>query len=399
MNFILFIKQSFSSLKANKLRSFLSTLWIIIWILSFVIMLSIWEWAKKSILDNFWSGWNVIKVEKWWSDSPKKNLVNIFDEKIISQIPEKVPNIASTLVIFEPLSQLKILYKIKPISWNLNIVAQNYFKFNDLKIILWTWFWSDDYEKKAKIAIIWYKLVRQTFGEENPIWKSIMISWHPFKVVWVLEEKWWNYDYVIFIPSTTAKEYFWKLKIASFEVAAKNEEIVTKASEDLKYYLTKKSALEKFSDLWIRVETNKEVVAQIWEFEKMFSYFLTWIWGISLIVWWIWIMNIMLVSVTERTREIWIRKAIWASNLNIMMQFLVESIILTLIWSSLAILMAYWIVSVLNWFLVNLFMQIVINSTVLITAIIVSISMWIIFGLMPAYKAARLKVIDALHFE
>lgn len=399
MNFILFIKQSFSSLKANKLRSFLSTLWIIIWILSFVIMLSIWEWAKQSMMNNFGSAWNVIKVTKWDAGASKKTLKDVFTIEVSDEILQKVPNVKENLPIFNWLNWVKINYKVKPIYGNINLVAQNYFKFRNVKILLWTWFWTDDFEKKSKIAIIWYRLVRKTFWEENPIWKSINIGWQVFTVAWVLEEKWWDYDENIFIPYTTAKKYFWKAKIVWYEVQAESENFVEKVSADLKYFLMKKAVSEKFSDLNIDVRSNKEMMEMISEFEKTFSYFLTWIWSISLIVWWIWIMNIMLVSVTERTREVWIRKAIWASNLNIMMQFLVESIILTLIWSFLAILMAYWIISILNWFLVGLWMKIVINSTVLITAIIVSISMWIVFGLMPAYKAARLKVIDALHFE
>lgn len=398
MNFILFIKQSFSSLKANKLRSFLSTLWIIIWILSFVIMLSIWEWAKKSMIESLGTEWNLIKVERWFWSKWNKNVRNIFTKEIAEQIPEKVPNIKDVLVTFDP-PGVKLVYKIKNIPWSLSIVSQNFFQFKNLKTILWSTFWKDDYEKKAKIAIIWYKLVKQTFWEENPIWKNINIWWQIFTVSWVLAEKWWWYDDFIFIPSTTSLKYFWKEKISGFEVNAKSDEVVNKATEDLKFFLMKKATAEKFNDLWISVRSNKEFMKMMWEFQKMFSYFLTWIWAISLIVWWIWIMNIMLVSVTERTREVWIRKAIWASDLNILMQFLVESIILTLIWSFIAIWLAYGIASILNTFLKEVWFEVFINSTVLMTAISVSVIMWISFGLMPAYKAARLKPIDALHFE
>ena len=111
-------------------------------------------------------------------------------------------------------------------------------------------------------------------------------------------------------------------------------------------------------------------------------------------------MNITLVSVTERTREIWIRKAIWASNFSVLFQFLIESVILTFLWSTIAIALSYLIVRFVDTYK-PLWpeLAIVINMDVLIIAIAVSITIWVVFGIMPAYKAARLKPIDALHFE
>lgn len=285
------------------------------------------------------------------------------------------------------------------VRWELKVVAKDYFSIKKAKIILWTVFSKEDFEKNANIAIIWYKIVRSTFGEENPIWKNIIIWWYNFKIAWVLEENWWNFDNYIFIPNTTSKKLFWNTNVTDFDVYAKEELVVEEAINYLKIYLSKKTWLEDI-DKAFSISANKEFLKQIWEFDKMFSYFLIWIWVISLIVWWIWIMNIMFVSVTERTREIWIKKAIWATNFNIMLQFLIESIILTLVWSLIAIIFSYLIVWFANWFLKEaLQMDILINSKVLITAISVSISMWIIFGIMPAYKAARLKPVEALYFE
>ena len=107
----------------------------------------------------------------------------------------------------------------------------------------------------------------------------------------------------------------------------------------------------------------------------------------------------MLVSVTDRPREIWIRQAIWATNWSILTPFLIDSIILTTIWAIIAILLAYLIASLLTNLLAEQELKVVINVVVLSWWIWVAFFMWIIFGIMPAYKAAKLKPIDALHFE
>lgn len=402
MNIFLYIRQAISALKSNKLRAFLSTLWIIIWILSFVLMLSIWEWARKSVLDTFWSEWNIINVtEKYWGqEETSSRLKNIFTEEIKEWILKKVPNVVDVLPEYTTPQYWKMVFKTTEIWWSLTVVPRNYFSVKEVKTILGSTFWEVDYENKNKVAVIWYKMVKKIFWDENPIWQRINIWWELFTVAWVLEEKWWAFDESIYIPTTTSKEFFWKADIRWFYVYAKNESVVEEVTNNLKIFLFKHSWVENYSEVRFSVSSNKQFIQNIWEFQKMFSYFLIWLWGISLVVWWIWIMNIMLVSVTERTREIWIRKAIWATNLTIMLQFLIESIILTFIGSIVAILLSYWSVSLLNSFVKEVtWFDVHINTKVLVIAISVAISMWIIFGLMPAYKAARLKIIDALHFE
>jgi len=124
--------------------------------------------------------------------------------------------------------------------------------------------------------------------------------------------------------------------------------------------------------------------------------FLWWIAWISLLVWWIWIMNIMLVSVIERTREIWIRKAIWAKKSDIIVQFLTEAIVISILWCIIA-----FGISLLGVYLVNKYspMPAKFSLNVIIFSSLVSMAMWIIFWLFPAWKAAKMKPIDALRFE
>ena len=123
----------------------------------------------------------------------------------------------------------------------------------------------------------------------------------------------------------------------------------------------------------------------------IFTYLLAAIWSISLLVWWIWVMNIMLVSVTERTREIWIRKAIWALNADIITQFLIESVVVTAIG---------WVIAII---LVNSFhiewINVSMTGSVVVLATTLTFIIWIVSWIGPAKKAAELQPIDALRFE
>lgn len=394
MNIYLFIKQAFGSIRANKLRSVLSTLGIIIWIASFVIMLSLWEWAKASILKEFsWSSNLITVLNKYSEGSFAKNILT---EEITNEIKEKVPWVIETFWILESWN-FEITYNDKYIGWQLYWLSPWYFDSKKIEIIYWSHFTENDYNNKNRIVIIWNKLVKEVFKKENPLWKKINIWWEVFIIAWLLQEKNWTFDYSLYIPNTTLKEVFNLQNIKEIEVIVENEEKIDEIKKNLEYFLFKKSFTNNKSDILFETRTNKEELKQVQWIIAKFSLLLWWIWAISLIVWGIWIMNIMLVSVTERTREIGIRKAIWATNWNIMTQFLVESIILTLIWSIIAIILSYWVVTLIDTLIPDF--SPLINLNVIIIATSVSIWMWILFWLMPAYKAAKLKPIDALHFE
>jgi len=400
MNIFLYIKQAFSALRSNKLRSFLSTLWIVIWIMSFVIMLAIWESTKKTMLEQFGKTANVISIYQNVSWESKKDQKNIFENEIVDEILKKVPNVKKAVLNYTSIWQ-NVIYKWTSVdAWTVYPVEQNFFDVKEAPKILWTYFSEEDFKNNQKSAIIWELLVKKVFKQENPIWKKISIGWELFLITWVLKEKDYGFDNNIFIPKTTSSKYFWKPQIDYMQVIVNDEKIFDDTKNKLNVFLFKKTWVEKYNDVNYRIQTNKELIKQLEQWINWFTYFLLFIWWISLLVGWIWIMNIMLVSVTERTREIWIRKAIWASNFSILLQFLIESIILTFVWSSLAIIFSYIFTYALGSALDSFWIrEVTIDFYVLIVAVSVAIFMWILFGIMPAYKAARLKPIDALHFE
>ena len=154
---------------------------------------------------------------------------------------------------------------------------------------------------------------------------------------------------------------------------------------------------------WFKVDSFADMIEQMKNSLQGMKMFLLAMWVISLLVWGIWVMNIMVVSVTERTREIWIRKAIGALNSDITLQFLVESVVITLIGWLIAFILSYWIVYLVNnamsWTDWGMWMSAEIDKSIVLSTFMITTLTGIIFGILPARKAAKLKPIDALRFE
>ena len=155
------------------------------------------------------------------------------------------------------------------------------------------------------------------------------------------------------------------------------------------------------SNAGFRIESFADMVEQMKKSLQGMKMFLLAMGAISLLVWGIGVMNIMIVSVTERTREIWIRKAIGALNSDITLQFLVESVVITLIWWFIAFLLSYGIVYLVNTTLSggDMGLSAEIDQNIVLTTFVITTCTGIIFGILPARKAAKLKPIDALRFE
>ena len=154
---------------------------------------------------------------------------------------------------------------------------------------------------------------------------------------------------------------------------------------------------------WFKVDSFADMIEQMKNSLQGMKMFLLAMWVISLLVWGIWVMNIMVVSVTERTREIWIRKAIGALNSDITLQFLVESVVITLIGWIIAFALSYWVVYIVNnvlwWAGSETWMSAEIDKSIVLSTFMITTLTGIIFGILPARKAAKLKPIDALRFE
>lgn len=405
---------SLDSLWRNKLRSALSTLWIVIWIASVSIMMALWEWLKEQMLqslsvsndvikisqkNNYWWGWGEWDDKKWKPEEKAYIQVKeVFNEQTVENIKKYISNV-KYIVWYWNWSWWDSFFEWKNIYASLFWVTQDYFKAKWLKISAWSWFEKKHFDKSSKVVILWSEFVKYDLEWKNPVWKKMMIWWYSYDVLWVLEKSNdWQSNYAIIIPFPTARDSAWVKKFEEILVYVNDIQKIEPTKKDLLYLLLKLSWVSTPTDVLFWIVSNDEAIKEINKTINQVKLFLWWIAWISLLVWWIWIMNIMLVSVVERTREIWIRKAIWARKRDILTQFLVESIVISILWAIIAFL-----ITILWVYLINKYapwdFKAVINLNVVMFASWVSVLMWIVFWLLPAWKASKMKPIDALRFE
>lgn len=406
MNFKLLFRQALWSLLANKLRSSLSILGIVIGISSVIVMLAVGEGAKQAILSSFDNVENLIMVQKRYDmgeggeDQGQQTGYqgkDIFTPEVSQEIKQKVPWILSVVPI-SSVQAWEILYQGQSMYGSFFGVFEDFLEIKSLALTAWRFFDSKDVEDSKKYVILGSKIAQESFGGSGELIGQELYIWGTkFHILWILAEKNWEVDYSIYVPITTAKERVGLVTIDKIEVYVAADMDIEQAKRNIWYFLYKKSALSDPSQAKFYIETNKDILKQVNEIVLQMRLLLGAIGSIALIVWGIGIMNIMLVSVTERTREIGIRKAIGATRMDILIQFLTEAIVLSLIACIVAIALSYGITKAISTFAPNF--QAIISLQVVIVASSVSIMLWIIFGITPAYKASKLKIVDTLRYE
>ena len=261
----------------------------------------------------------------------------------------------------------------------------------------WDKFSERNMNKNEDVAIVNKNAVDELFDDVYPIWEYVYYNNRKFRIIWVLEEE--SIFSQVFIPITTYQQKVDNsTKIWSITVILWYDDDVDEWMNKIKYFLMRKYNVKHIDLAGFTVTSLSAIWDAIDKAMWIFTYLLAAIGSISLLVWWIGVMNIMLVSVTERTREIWIRKAIWALNADIITQFLIESVVVTAIGWIIAIILARLAIQLVNsfhieWINVSMTMDVVVLATTL-TFII-----WIVSWIGPAKKAAELQPIDALRFE
>ena len=264
---------------------------------------------------------------------------------------------------------------------------------------------SSDVDGAAKVCLIGRTIAQNLFGAEDPLGKMIRIKKVPFTVVGVLEAKGQSpqgtdQDDVIFLPLRTAQRKLlgsqFPNTVGSILVKARSEEQLARAEEEITALLNQRHRITNGKESDFTVRNLSEILAVAEQSSKAMSLLLGAVASISLIVGGIGIMNIMLVSVTERTREIGIRMAIGAKKNDILLQFLTEAVLLTLLGGILGIVLgaggATIVSNILSW-------PTLISPVAITVAVLFSGAVGIFFGFYPARKAASLNPIEALRYE
>ncbi|MCX5781530.1 MAG: ABC transporter permease [Elusimicrobia bacterium] len=399
-----YFSQAMRSMFSNKIRSILSILGVLIGVASLIAMLALGRGAQEDVKKNLSSlGSNLLFIRAGPSRSAGISLgsgtvtrLTLLDEIAIRDRIAGVNRIVSTVG-----GRGQLTYGGK--NWNTQIygTGSDYPVMHNSSPSEGRFFTPDEVTSRAKVALIGWTVRKNLFGNENPIGKFIRVMKIDFQVIGILPTKgssgWRDYDDMIAIPVNTAmyrvlgKEY-----VDSIEVQVIKLEDMDLISEKIKNLLAALHRLSFDRKNEIEIRNMADVQQAITQATRTFTLLLGSIALISLIVGGIGIMNIMLVSVTERTREIGIRKAVGANNKDIMFQFIIEAIVVCLIGGILGILLgcitAIAMSKFVNW-------NILISWYSVFLALIFSGVTGIVFGVWPAKKAANLNPIDALRYE
>lgn len=405
MNFVENILNAFTVIKTNKMRSVLTTLGIIIGVFSVTVMVSLGESAQKEMTSGMETETNLLKIRSGGSmrfdfdefaGEPKEpqELTNA-DVVAIQQNP-------SILHISPELSDYKT---IKSLKRNLNVkvigVLPDFAEVSGYTLNIGSFISQQNQEQEDKVAILGARTANNLFDKESPLGKNITIENSIFKIIGVMDKKedsgWQSFNDVVMIPLSTAQNrLFGKKTLSLISVLIKDGADMKQAKHEIIYALLREHKTPNINQMDFSVVDNNEMIKMFDKINRTMTLFLTAIGGISLLVGGIGVMNIMLVSVTERTREIGIRKAVGAQRKSILLQFLTESVFLSVVGGLIGVLFSYLLIVLVQKFSD---FDLIFSTNAMLISLSFSFFVGIFFGIYPANKASKLKPIDALRFE
>ncbi|NNM95375.1 MAG: FtsX-like permease family protein [Bacteroidia bacterium] len=398
---------AFRSLNKNKLRSFLTMLGIIIGVASVIAMLAIGQGSKKSIESSISSlGVNTIIVMPGALTSGGVRLATGSANSLKNDDETAIAQRCDLLEYISPV----VFKSVQAVSGNQNWstvifgVNDDYFKIRALTVSTGVKFSDQDEHVAAKVCVIGYTIDSNLFGSGvNPIGMSIRINSIPFRIIGMYDRKGQNafgqdQDDAIIAPFSTIQKRMMSGSdyLNSIYCSAKSEALIDDAVDEITTVLRQRHKLAPSDDNDFTVRTLEDIANIFGTVTRVMTLLLASVAGISLIVGGIGIMNIMLVSVTERTREIGIRLAIGAKGKDILLQFMIESVLISFIGGFLGVCLgvfaSYMVGKFGGW-------PVTVTPFSIILSFAFSAIVGIFFGWYPARKAASLNPIDALRYE
>ena len=399
------IREAQKSILSNKLRSGLTILGIVIGIASVISMISLGEGTQRMIQSNIESlGSNLLTIYPGIIRAGHGIISSGrgFAQSLKNEDIEVIKNIEGVLYV-SPEIQRRFQI-IAPNGKNTNStvigVLPDYFFLRSLDLQNGSFFTEEQNKNLNKVAILGATVKEDLFQENEAVGVTIRINKINFKVIGVLQPKggssFANFDDMIFIPSLTMQKILTGSDyLSSIVLSAQDKNKIQELKQEVSIQLAKKHNVDP-QDPDFSIISQADILSTLNQITTTFTLFLAAIAGISLLVGGIGIMNMMLTTVTERTREIGIRKAVGAKRKDIVFQFLTEAIILTSLGGVIGIILG-WVISQLISQFIGIHTYISLDSVFLACG--VSVLIGVIFGYYPAKKAANLNPIEALRYE
>ena len=396
MNPIETVKMAFKAIWGNKVRSFLTMLGVIIGVMSVTVLMAIGQGTTSSVTDSISSmGTNMISVtiqtrrfgfgmNKSSRSSSAKGTVILKAEDVLALKDNEYIQYVSPTVS----GSLTVKAGSTNTTASIMGVYPDYANIVSTELASGRYIIDADVENRSAVCVIGPDLAEDLFGNTNVVGNTLHVNGRMFHIVGVLD----GTSSTLVLPFTLAQRMLEATSITSFYVSATDSTVVSAAQTAVERFLYKKYQ----DDSTYSIMNQEEMLAAMEETAGTLSLMLGGIAGISLLVGGIGIMNIMLVSVTERTREIGIRKAIGAKRRNILLQFLIESVVLSGMGGLLGLLLGYGLMHLLESYMG---MSVTASAGVAQLAMGFSMFVGVVFGLYPANKASKLKPIDALHYS
>ena len=407
MNLLAIIKIAYRALARNKMRAALTMLGVIIGVAAVIAMVSIGQGASASVQAQISSfGTNLLFVSAQAQNvggvrgGAGDSGTNTFDEDDLAAIKREVPSVSMVSPMINSRSQLVVGNQ----NWNTSVqgVSEEFPDIRKWTISSGDFFTDSDVRSANRVIVLGQTVIDNLFNGMDPVGQSVRVMDLPFRVVGVLGRKGQDpqgrdQDDIAFAPYTTVqKKLLGTTRIQVAYVSAISADATYTAQVQITDLLRQRHKLSGNQPDDFTVRNMSDVAEAANETNSIMTWLLGSIAGVSLLVGGIGIMNIMLVSVTERTREIGIRLAIGARSSAVKKQFLIESIVLSLTGGIIGILLgiaaSLAIPMMLGW-------PTLVSTTAIVGSVIFSAAVGIFFGYYPARKAAALDPIEALRYE
>jgi putative ABC transport system permease protein len=413
MNMLEALRVALVSLTLNRTRAILTILGVVIGVAAVISLMGLGRGVERYVASQFESlGANILTVS---ATRPSSGLITAIQPLTTADVaaisnPEIVPGVSAVTAQYQ-IQGATVAANDTSVSVTVRGVTASYAQVNNWQTRGGTAFFAQQQiDESARVAILGTSTVADLFGEStvDPVGLSIQIDGREFTIIGVMEEQtsagFQDPNEIVLVPITIAQTRLDNARVASggyrvnqIQVLVSSPESIDSVTAAIKAYLMDAHDINNARDADFTVSNRAEILESITEVTSILTIFLSAIAGISLLVGGVGVMNIMLVSVSERTREIGLRKAVGARAWDILGQFLIESVVLSVGGGLLGIALGWGVMQIGTQLLEDL--QLILTPDIAALAVGVSSFIGIFFGLYPANRAARMRPIDALRFE